>query len=209
MQSHVGPGGAAPGRPVHRGVRGSTRIWRLGQAAHRMALDHADCVKTLTVMDIVPTYTMFMQASRHLAQAYWHWYFLAQPEPFPETLIARDPDFSYETSLLGWGAAQLEDFDAEMMSEYRRAWRNPEMIHVANTPCRHDGCRLAGRPFFRRSVSAGDGADSRGFPHSSRERGLNVRSTYARFPHIPWNHPRHFGIPLKPLARRSASPLSR
>jgi haloacetate dehalogenase len=102
---------------------------RGGRTAHRMALDHAGCLETLTVMDIAPTHTMFMQTDRHLAQAYWHWYFLAQPEPFPETLIARDPDFFYEKSLLGWGAARAEDFDAEMMAEYRRAWRNPEMIH--------------------------------------------------------------------------------
>ena len=102
---------------------------RGGRTAHRMALDHADFVKTLTVMDIVPTYTMFMQTNRHLAQAYWHWYFLAQPEPFPEALIGRDPDFFYERSLLGWGAARAEDFDVEMLAEYRRAWRNPEMIH--------------------------------------------------------------------------------
>lgn len=102
---------------------------RGGRTAHRMALDHADRVKTLTVMDIAPTYTMFMQTDRRLAQAYWHWYFLAQPEPFPETLIARDPDFFYERSLFGWGAARAEDFDPEMMAEYRRAWRNPEMIH--------------------------------------------------------------------------------
>jgi haloacetate dehalogenase len=102
---------------------------RGGRTAHRMALDHAGCLETLTVMDIAPTHTMFMKTDRHLAQAYWHWYFLAQPEPFPETLIARDPDFFYEKSLLGWGAARAEDFDAEMMTEYRRAWRNPEMIH--------------------------------------------------------------------------------
>jgi haloacetate dehalogenase len=102
---------------------------RGGRTAHRMALDHPGRVKTLTVMDIAPTYTMFMQTDRHLAQTYWHWYFLAQPEPFPETLIGRDPDFFYERSLLGWGAARAEDFDADMMAEYRRAWRNPEMIH--------------------------------------------------------------------------------
>jgi len=44
-------------------------------------------------------------------------------------LIANDPDFFYERSLLGWGAAQLEDFDAEMLAEYRRTWRDPKMIH--------------------------------------------------------------------------------
>lgn len=102
---------------------------RGGRTAHRMALDHPDCAATLTVMDISPTYSMFMKTDRHLAQAYWHWYFLAQPEPFPETLIGRDPDFFYEQSLVGWGAARIEDFDPDMIAEYRRAWRNPEMIH--------------------------------------------------------------------------------
>jgi haloacetate dehalogenase len=102
---------------------------RGGRTGHRLALDHSDCLLTLTVMDIAPTYSMFMQTNWHIAQAYWHWYFLAQPEPFPETLIAADPDFFYERSLLGWGAARLEDFDAGMLAEYRRAWRDPKMIH--------------------------------------------------------------------------------
>jgi hypothetical protein len=55
-----------------------------------------------TVMDIVPTYAMFMDTNRNLAAAFWHWYFLAQPEPFPERLIGNDPDFFYETCLVGW-----------------------------------------------------------------------------------------------------------
>jgi len=102
---------------------------RGARTAHRMALDHAHCVETLTVMDIAPTYSMFMRTDHLIAQSYWHWYFLAQPEPFPETLIGHDPDYFYERSLLGWGAARAEDFDADMMAEYRRAWRNPDMIH--------------------------------------------------------------------------------
>jgi hypothetical protein len=53
-------------------------------------------------MDIVPTYAMFMDTNRNLAAAFWHWYFLAQPEPFPERLIGNDPDFFYETCLVGW-----------------------------------------------------------------------------------------------------------
>jgi haloacetate dehalogenase len=102
---------------------------RGGRTGHRMALDHPDAVRTLTVMDIVPTYTMFMETNRHVAGAYWHWYFLSQPEPFPERLIGHDPDFFYETCLAGWGAARISDFDAEMIAEYRRAWRDPGMIH--------------------------------------------------------------------------------
>ncbi|MBN9508555.1 MAG: alpha/beta hydrolase [Alphaproteobacteria bacterium] len=102
---------------------------RGGRTAHRMALDHPAAVRTLTVMDIVPTHTMFMETNRHIALAYYHWYFLAQPEPFPERLIGNDPDFFYETCLVGWGAAKIADFEADMLVEYRRAWRDPAMIH--------------------------------------------------------------------------------
>jgi haloacetate dehalogenase len=102
---------------------------RGARTAHRMALDHAEEIRALCLMDIVPTYTMFMETSRKLAAAYWHWYFLSQPEPFPETLIGRDPDYFYEVCLVGWGATKISDFDTEMLGEYRRAWRDPAMIH--------------------------------------------------------------------------------
>ena len=102
---------------------------RGGRTGHRMALDHAKAIMSLTVMDIVPTYAMFMDTDRKLAGAYWHWYFLAQPEPFPERMIGKDPDFFYETCLVGWGAAKIGDFDPDMLADYRRAWRNPAMIH--------------------------------------------------------------------------------
>ena len=102
---------------------------RGGRTAHRMALDHPDAVRSLTVMDIVPTHAMFMDTTRQISQAYWHWYFLSQPEPFPERMIAADPDFFFETCLVGWGATRLEEFNAEMLAEYRRCWREPGMIH--------------------------------------------------------------------------------
>ncbi|HEX6960038.1 MAG TPA: alpha/beta hydrolase [Ferrovibrio sp.] len=102
---------------------------RGGRTGYRMALDHPDALLSLTVMDIVPTYAMFMDTSRKVAGAYWHWYFLSQPEPFPEHMIGKDPDFFYETCLVGWGATTLNDFDAEMLADYRRCWREPGMIH--------------------------------------------------------------------------------
>jgi haloacetate dehalogenase len=102
---------------------------RGGRTGHRLALDHPDAVATLTVMDIVPTHAMFHKANSAVSQAYWHWYFLAQPEPLPERLIGHDPDFFYETCLTGWGATTLADFDQEMLSSYRRTWRDPACIH--------------------------------------------------------------------------------
>lgn len=123
---------------------------RGGRTGHRMALDHPDAVQTLTLMDIVPTYAMFMDADRKVAGSYWHWYFLSQPAPFPERLIANDSDFFYETCLVGWGAAKLPDFDQEMLADYRRCWRDPAMIHgscsdyraAATIDLEHDGADI-------------------------------------------------------------------
>lgn len=102
---------------------------RGGRTAHRMALDHPGRVLSLAVLDIVPTYAMFMDTNRHVAGGYWHWYFLSQPRPFPEHMIGLDPDFFYETCLVGWGATKLADFNPEQLAEYRRCWRDPGMIH--------------------------------------------------------------------------------
>jgi haloacetate dehalogenase len=102
---------------------------RGGRTCHRMALDRPEIVLSLAVFDIVPTYAMFMDTNRHVAGGYWHWYFLSLPEPFPERMIGHDPDYFYETCLIGWGATGLSDFDAQMLAEYRRCWRDPAMIH--------------------------------------------------------------------------------
>jgi haloacetate dehalogenase len=102
---------------------------RGGRTGHRMALDHPGSVLSLAVLDIVPTYAVFMDTNRHIAGGYWHWYFLSQPEPFPEHMIGLDPDAFYQTCLVGWGASSLESFDREQLDAYRRCWRDPGMIH--------------------------------------------------------------------------------
>lgn len=109
---------------------------RGGRTAHRLALDHPAAVASLAVLDIVPTHAMFMETNRLVAGAYWHWYFLAQPEPFPERMIGADPDFFYETCLVGWGAAKISDFDPELLAAYRAAWRDPAMIHGSTSDYR-------------------------------------------------------------------------
>jgi haloacetate dehalogenase len=102
---------------------------RGGRVGHRLALDHPGSVSRLAVLDIVPTHAMLMDTNHRIAATYWHWYFLAQPSPFPETLIAADPDLFFETCLLGWGKAKLTDFAPAQLAEYRRCWRSPATIH--------------------------------------------------------------------------------
>ncbi len=101
---------------------------RGGRTAHRLALDHPGQIFSLAVLDIVPTYTMFMHTNRHVSGAYWHWYFLSQPAPFPEHMIGLDPDYFFETCMAGWGKMALGDFDPAKLAEYRRCWRNTQMI---------------------------------------------------------------------------------
>jgi haloacetate dehalogenase len=101
---------------------------RGARTAQRMALDHPDVVHSLALLDIVPTYDMFDRADAENARAYWHWYFLQQPAPYPEEIIAANPDHFYEGCLAGWGATRLADFDPEQLAEYRRTWRTRESI---------------------------------------------------------------------------------
>jgi haloacetate dehalogenase len=101
---------------------------RGGRVAHRLALDAPEAVQSLTLMDIVPTHLLLDDLNRHVARAYYHWFFLAQPYPFPETMIGHDPDAYFESCLLGWGAARLTDFAPAALDAYRTAWRDPETI---------------------------------------------------------------------------------
>lgn len=103
---------------------------RGARTAHRMALDSPEAVASLTVMDIVPTHLLLGDLHQEVARAYYHWFFLAQPAPFPERMIGADPDYYFESCLLGWGGATLEDFPAEALEAYRKSWRDPACIHA-------------------------------------------------------------------------------
>lgn len=99
---------------------------RGARTAHRMALDAPDAVRSLTVMDIVPTHHLLNDLTFKVAKAYYHWFFLAQPEPFPESMIAADPDAYYQSCLLGFGKATLADFRPAQLAAYRAAWHDPD-----------------------------------------------------------------------------------
>jgi haloacetate dehalogenase len=101
---------------------------RGGRVAHRLALDAPDQVLSLALMDIVPTHLLLNDLTKEVAAAYYHWFFLPQPYPFPESMIAHDPDAYFESCLLGWGAAQLDDFAPEALAAYRDAWRDKDTI---------------------------------------------------------------------------------
>ncbi|MDQ1568440.1 MAG: haloacetate dehalogenase [Actinomycetota bacterium] len=102
---------------------------RGGRTGHRMALDTPAAVESLAGLDIAPTYSMFMETDRHVAGAYWHWYFLSLPAPFPERMIGADPDYFFETCFETWGKMPIGSLPPAALAEYRRCWRDPAMIH--------------------------------------------------------------------------------
>lgn len=99
---------------------------RGARVAYRMARDDPDRALSLTLMDILPTDDLVAAWDYPVSKAYFHWSYLAQPAPFPERMIAADPDHFFEACLLGWGGAELADFPA--IDTYRAAWRRPESI---------------------------------------------------------------------------------
>lgn len=102
---------------------------RGARVAHRLAADHASCIERMVLLDIAPTLAMYEQTSMDFATAYWHWFFLIQPAPFPETLIGADPAF-YLRSLMGGRHAGLAPFSAEALAEYEANLRDPASRHA-------------------------------------------------------------------------------
>lgn len=102
---------------------------RGGRVAHRLAVDHRDAVAKLMVLDISPTKTMYERTNMELATLYYHWFFLIQPEPLPERLIAADPAFYLRRKLDAWGTTGTQFFDRRAIAEYERCF-TPEAIHA-------------------------------------------------------------------------------
>jgi haloacetate dehalogenase len=101
---------------------------RGARVAHRLAVDHPDRVARLVTLDIAPTLAMYERTNLAFAKAYFHWFFLIQPAPLPETLIGADPEL-YLRRTMGGRSAGLAPFTPEALAEYLRCIRDPATIH--------------------------------------------------------------------------------
>lgn len=103
---------------------------RGGRVAHRLALDHPQAVRKLMTLDISPTLAMYDQTDQAFATAYYHWFFLIQPSPLPETLIGGNPDFYLRNKLGGWGSGGSAFIEEDALLEYARCFKLPGAIHA-------------------------------------------------------------------------------
>ena len=97
---------------------------RGARVAHRLAVDHPGAVQRLMLLDIAPTLGMYEHTTDAFARAYWHWFFLIQPSPLPESLIDSDP-VRYVRSVMGNRHAGLAAFSPAALAEYERCAQIP------------------------------------------------------------------------------------
>ena len=102
---------------------------RGARVTHRLLLDYPTYVNKAAVIDIAPTLTMYREANEGFAKAYYHWFFLIQPEPLPEKLIGSNPDF-YLKFKLSNASAGMKPFSRKALEEYLRCYRNPQTLHA-------------------------------------------------------------------------------
>lgn len=94
---------------------------RGARVAHRLALDHADKVTKLALLDIIPTKTAFANVDKEIAEAAFNWFFSVQPDGLPERLIEADPAFYLQWLLDHW-AGTKEALADDAVAEYRRCF---------------------------------------------------------------------------------------
>lgn len=92
-------------------------------SSYRLALDHPERVERLAVLDIVPAGEAWRRADRRFMLEWWHWAFLAQPEPLPERFI--DPEW-----YIARDEKRVELWGDEAFAQYLRCYKNPDTIHA-------------------------------------------------------------------------------
>jgi haloacetate dehalogenase len=93
---------------------------RGGYTAFRTALDHPDVVTRVAILDGVPILEALERCDARFAEAWWHWFFFAQPAK-PERAILADPD--------AWYGATPDQMGAEAYEDFRAAIHDPATVH--------------------------------------------------------------------------------
>ena len=113
---------------VHFALAGHDRG---GRVSYRLALDHPGRLSKLAVLDIAPTYDYWQKLNRLSALKIYHWAFLAQPYPLPETLISNNGEFFLKEKMASQTRTKtLEAIDPRALAHYLAPFRDPARIHA-------------------------------------------------------------------------------
>lgn len=101
---------------------------RGARTAFRMALDHPQRVQKVAFLDILPTHSVFREIAPQMALDLYHWWFMAQPKGFPETLLRNNEEYYIRNKLMKQGPGK-GGFTEEEILEYIRVC-TPDNIHA-------------------------------------------------------------------------------
>jgi haloacetate dehalogenase len=103
---------------------------RGARVAHRMALDHAERITKLALLDIIPTNTAFANVDQEMATTAFNWFFSIQPDELPERLISAERIFYLHWILDHWSGTK-GTLAGEAVAEYERCF-DAEAIRATN-----------------------------------------------------------------------------
>jgi len=104
---------------------------RGGRVAYRLALDSPEAVERLILLDILSTLDNWERMRAASALKSYHWAFLAQPHPLPETLINAHPAYYLEHTLASWTKDKtLAAIDSDALIHYRASVSDPARVHA-------------------------------------------------------------------------------
>ena len=101
---------------------------RGARTTFRMAMDHPEVVRKAAFLDILPTHSVFREIAPQMALDLYHWWFMAQPKGFPETLLRNNEEYYIRNKLMKQGPGKGGFTEAEI-TEYIRVC-TPENIHA-------------------------------------------------------------------------------
>lgn len=100
---------------------------RGARVAHRFALDHADRLTALVLLDVLPTRVVMDTVDRHSASGMWHWFFHRQPG-LPELLVAGNVE-AYLRHFMR-GVLESGAVDDETFGHYVAAFSDPAHLRA-------------------------------------------------------------------------------
>jgi len=102
---------------------------RGARIAHRLALDFPDKVLKMILLDIIPTIEHFERANMDFAMGYYHWFWLAQRNPIPESVIQKAPEewFYAHTSR---EKKDRDFFAPNALRDYLECLKNPKTVEA-------------------------------------------------------------------------------
>jgi haloacetate dehalogenase len=100
---------------------------RGARVAHKLLVYYSSRIWKAIFLDICPTLAMYSKTDLEFAKSYFHWFFLIQDAPLPETLISASPR-KYAELHMGRRRG-LEMFDKSCWEEYVHVLEDPTAVH--------------------------------------------------------------------------------